>query len=131
MSLEQRVQRLESHFDSLDGAVRSLIKITGETHKIILENQKENRLRFQQIERRLDMQDKEIAALKADVSVLKSDVSALTKATFAGFKRSDEQLNEFKLETRERFDQLDAFKLETRERFDQLEMLIRQCIPAN
>ena len=69
MSLEARVEQLESHFDSLDSAVRSLIKITGETHQIVLENQRENRLRFQQIDQRfqqidqrLDQQDRVVAA---------------------------------------------------------------------
>ena len=61
MSLEARVESLESHFDSLDSAVRSLVKITGETHQIILENQRENRLLFQQIELRLSQQDHVIA----------------------------------------------------------------------
>ncbi|WP_263081117.1 hypothetical protein [Endozoicomonas sp. Mp262] len=84
MGLEKRVERLESNFDSLDGAVRNLIKITGETHQIIQENQRENRIRF-------DQHDRDIASLKGDVADLKRGLSALTAATFAGFKRCDEQ----------------------------------------
>ena len=99
MGLEKRVKQLESHFDSLplDSAVRSLIKITGETHQEILatrqemrEYQQENRLRFAQ-------QDREITELK-------SAVVALSEATHAGFRRSDEKT-------------------------DQLELLIRQLLP--
>lgn len=99
MSLEARVEQLESHFDSLDSAVRSLIKITAETHQVVLENQRENRLRFQQVDQRLDQQDRKI--------------DALTDATYAGFKRSDEQ------------------HAETQERINQLELLIRQALPGN
>ena len=110
MSLEARVEQLESHFDSLDNAVRSLIKITGETHQIVLENQRENRLKFQQIEQRFDQQER-----RADK--LESAIAALAEATHAGFKRADEQHNEV--------------VKETRERFDQLELLIRQSLPNN
>ncbi|MCW7552614.1 hypothetical protein NX722_08110 [Endozoicomonas gorgoniicola] len=106
MGLEARVDRLESHFDALDGSVRSLISITGDTHQEILatrqemrEYQRENRIRFDQQERRMDK--------------LESSINALTDATLAGFKRSDEQHEE------------------TRERFDQLELLIRQSFPKN
>ena len=99
MSLEVRVEQLESHFDSLDSAVRSLIKITGDTHQIVLDNQRENRLRFQQIEQRFDQQDREITELR-------SSLAALIDATHAGFKRSDEKI-------------------------DQLELLIRQSLPTN
>ena len=62
MSLEARVESLESHFGSLDSAVRSLIKITSETQQIVLENQRENRLHFQQVEQRLSQQDRVIAS---------------------------------------------------------------------
>ena len=99
MALEARVEHLESHFDSLDSAVRSLIKITGDTHQEIVatrqemrEYQQENRLRFAQQDR--------------DTTELKRAVSALTEATHAGFKRSDEKI-------------------------DQLELLIRQSLPGN
>ncbi|MTI13063.1 hypothetical protein, partial [Sansalvadorimonas verongulae] len=68
MELEARVKRLESHFDSLDGAVRSIIKVTAETHKEILATRQEMRTRFA-------LQDGEIADIKGDVSVLKGDVS--------------------------------------------------------
>ncbi len=57
MSLEARVTSLEDKFETLDNAVRNLIKITSETHQVVLENQRENRIRF-------DQQDREIAVLK-------------------------------------------------------------------
>ncbi|MTI14615.1 hypothetical protein [Sansalvadorimonas verongulae] len=124
MSLEARVEQLESHFDSLDSAVRSLVKITGETHQEILatrqemrEYQQENRLRFAH-------HDREISGVKADVS-------ALAEAMLAGFKKSDEQHNEFVKETRERFDQQDRRFDQQDRRFDQLELLIRQSLPKN
>ncbi|WP_448218326.1 hypothetical protein [Endozoicomonas sp. 2B-B] len=47
MSLEHRVEKLESHFESRDNAVHRFIEITGETQKIVLENQRENRLMFE------------------------------------------------------------------------------------
>ena len=80
MTAEARVERLESRFDSLDSAVRSLIKITGETHPIMLKNLRENRLEFQQVGQRFDQQDR------------KTD--ALMEATFAGFIRPDEARSE-------------------------------------
>ncbi|WP_422139674.1 hypothetical protein [Endozoicomonas sp. ALC020] len=43
MSLGHRVERLESHFESLDNAVHRFVQITGETQKIVLENHRENR----------------------------------------------------------------------------------------
>ncbi len=99
MSLEVRIEQLESHFDSLDSAVRSLIEITGDTHQEILatrremrEYQQENRLRFAQHDREL--------------SEIKAAIGALTEATYAGFKRSDEKI-------------------------EQLELLIRQHLPNN
>ena len=57
MSVEARVELLETHFDSLDSAVRSLIKITGKTHQEILATRLEMRTRFSQ-------QDSEMAELK-------------------------------------------------------------------
>ncbi|WP_257276248.1 MULTISPECIES: hypothetical protein, partial [unclassified Endozoicomonas] len=71
----------------------------GDTHQEILatrremrEYQKENRLRFAQRDREL--------------SEIKATIAALTEATHAGFKRSDEKI-------------------------DQLELLIRQRLPNN
>ncbi|WP_257292622.1 hypothetical protein, partial [Endozoicomonas sp. ONNA1] len=75
MSLQHRAERLESHFESLDNAVHRLIEISGETQKIVLENQRENRLRIAQHDREL--------------SEIKAAIGALTEATLAGFKRSD------------------------------------------
>lgn len=92
MSLEHRAQRLESYFESLDNAVHRLIEITGETQKIVMENQRENRLCFAQRDREL--------------SEIKTAIGALTEATHAGFKRSDEKI-------------------------EQLELLIRQRLPNN
>lgn len=89
MSLEKRVERLESHFDSLDSAVRSLIKITGETHQIVLENQRENRIRFDQQDRRMEK--------------MESSITALAEATHTGFERVDERLDQHD----KRFDQLE------------------------
>ncbi len=54
MSLEYRVEKLESHFESLDNAVHRLIEITGETQKIVLENQRENRLMFERQDRKIE-----------------------------------------------------------------------------
>ena len=96
MSLEARAEQLESHFDSLDNAVRSLIKITGETHQIVLENQRENRIRFDQQDRRMEK--------------LESAVNALADATHAGFKRSDEQ----HAETQEQIKQLELLIRQSR-----------------
>ena len=126
------MERLESQFESLDGAVRSIIKITGETHQVILETrqemreyQQENRLRFAQQDKRFDQQDKRFDQQDKrfdqqdkrfdqhdkrfdqqdkEIAGLKASISALTEATFAGFKRSDE-------------------------RSDQIELLIRQLLP--
>ncbi|WP_257281774.1 MULTISPECIES: hypothetical protein [unclassified Endozoicomonas] len=92
MSLQHRAERLESHFESLDNAVHRLIEISGETQKIVLENQRENRLRIAQHDREL--------------SEIKAAIGALTEATLAGFKRSDEKI-------------------------EQLELLIRQRLPNN
>ncbi|UYM15281.1 hypothetical protein [Endozoicomonas euniceicola] len=89
MGLEARVERLESHFEALDSAVRSLINITGDTHQEILATRQEMRTRFAQ-------QDRELAGIKADVS-------ALAEAMLAAFKRSDEQRGE----TQERINQLE------------------------
>ena len=63
MGLEQRLESPESHFDTLDSAIRSLIKITGDTHQIVLENQQENRLRFQQIDKRFDKIEETLAVI--------------------------------------------------------------------
>ena len=100
MSLEARVTLLENKFETLDDAVRSLIKITGETHRVVLENQRENRIRF-------DQQDRELAALKE--LVLIHD------------KRFDQQDRELAA--------LKEHALAHDKRFDQLEFLIRQLLP--
>ncbi len=89
MSLEARVEKLESHFDSLDSAVRNLIKITGDTHQEILATRQEMRTRFAQ-------QDRELAGVKADIS-------ALAEAMLAGFKRTDEKIDRLELLIRQRF----------------------------
>ena len=119
MSLEKRVEQLESHFDSLDSAVRSLIKITADTHREILatrqemrEYQQENRLRFAQLEQenrlrfaQLEQENRlRFAQLESELSEAKAVTAALTEATHAGFKRTDEKI-------------------------DQLELLIRQLLP--
>ncbi|WP_257283060.1 hypothetical protein [Endozoicomonas sp. SESOKO1] len=103
MSLEARVEKLESHFDSLDSAVRNLIKITGDTHQEILATRQEMRIRFAEQDRRFDQQDREISTFKSDVTVLKSNVAALTEAVLAGFRRSDEKTDQLELLIRQRF----------------------------
>ena len=115
MSLEHRVERLESQFDALDSAVRSLMHIVGETHQMMLENQRENRIRFDQQDRKIEEVDRKVEVLDEKVEVLAKDVSdikttqaAMIDATFAGFKRSDEQ------------------HAETLAQIKQLELLIRQ-----
>ena len=120
MSLEARVTSLENKFETLDDAVRNLIKITGETHQILLENQRENRIRFDQQDCRMDR--------------LESAIATLAEATHAGFKRVDERLEQHD----QRFDQVDKrFDLidqrfgQVDKRFDQLELLIRQSRPTN
>ena len=106
MSLEARVKKLEEHHKQMDANLHSLVKVTAEIKNIALTNQH-------------------------DIAGLKSAVAALAEATHSGFKKADEQHNEFVKETRERFDQFETRfdKLETR--FDQLELLIRQLIPNN
>ncbi|WP_257276167.1 hypothetical protein, partial [Endozoicomonas sp. SESOKO4] len=94
------------HFESLDNAVHRLIEITGETQKIVLENQRENRLRFDKIEKHLGEHDKRFDQHDRELSNIKAAIGALTEATHAGFKRSDEKI-------------------------DQLELLIRQRLPNN
>ena len=89
MGLEARVERLESHFDALDSAVRSLITITGETHQIVLENQRENRLKFQQIDNRFEQIDNRFEQIEQRLS------------------QQDHVIAANQQETRERFDQLE------------------------
>ncbi|WP_257280975.1 MULTISPECIES: hypothetical protein [unclassified Endozoicomonas] len=121
MLLEARVERLESHFDSLDSAVRSLIKITGDTHQEILATRQEMRTRFTQQDQKMRTQFAEqdqkmrtqFAEQDQKIAGVKADVSALAEAMLAGFKRSDEQ------------------HAETREQVRQLELLIRQRLPSN
>ena len=92
MSLEARVEKLEEQHKQMDANLNSLVKVTAEIKNICMANQH-------------------------DIVNLKSSVAALAEATHAGFKRVDEQHNEF--------------VKETRERFDQLELLIRQSIASN
>ena len=92
MSLEVRVEKLEEHHKQMDENLHSLVKVTAEIKNICMANQH-------------------------DIAGLKASISALAEAAHAGFKRSDEQHNEF--------------VKETRERFDQLELLIRQALPTN
>ncbi len=87
--IEVRVTSLEDKVETLDDAVRNLIKITGETHQIVLENQRENRIRFDQQDQRMDR--------------LESAIATLAEATHAGFKRADERFDQHD----KRFDQLE------------------------
>ncbi|WP_257282187.1 hypothetical protein [Endozoicomonas sp. ISHI1] len=70
MSLEHRVERLESRFESLDNAVHRFVQITGETQKIVLENQRENRLMFARIEKRLDEHDKRFDKIEDTLTII-------------------------------------------------------------
>ena len=70
MSLEARVERLESHFDSLDSAVRNLINITGETHQEILATRQEMRTRFAQQDKRFDQQDKRFDKIEDTLAII-------------------------------------------------------------
>ncbi|MGI9273964.1 MAG: hypothetical protein ACR2PT_03775 [Endozoicomonas sp.] len=120
MSLEARVDILESKVRNQDDDMHSLAKVVAEIKNITLANQH-------------------------DIAGLKASIAALAEATLAGFKRVDarfkevdarfEQVDakidrvhkdmaEFKQENRERFEQVDA-------RFDQLELLIRQRFPSS
>ena len=92
MSLEARVEKLEEHHKQMDANLHSLVKVTAEIKNISMANQH-------------------------DIAGLKSAIGALAEATHVGFRKSDEQHNEF--------------VKETRERFDQLELLIRQLLPKN
>ncbi|MGI9275327.1 MAG: hypothetical protein ACR2PT_10845, partial [Endozoicomonas sp.] len=98
------VERLESHFDSLDSAVRSLITITGETQKILLETRQEMCNRFEQVDRRLDQHDQRFDQHDRRFDQQDRKIDALTEAMLAGFKHADQ-------------------------RADQLELLIRQLLP--
>ncbi|WP_422136113.1 hypothetical protein [Endozoicomonas sp. ALD040] len=139
MSLEVRLEKLETQHRNLDADVHSLARVCADIKNIALTNQHD------------------IAGLKLDVSGVKTDlagvkacIAALTEATHAGFKRADEQHNEFVRETRQRFDEHDKRfdehdkrfdehdkrfdEVDRRfdkvdERFDRLELLIRQRIP--
>ncbi|MGI9282881.1 MAG: hypothetical protein ACR2PX_25065 [Endozoicomonas sp.] len=92
MLLEARVEKLEEQHKQMDENLHSLVKVTAEIKNICMSNQH-------------------------DIATVRASISALADATHAGFKRADEQHNEF--------------VKESRERFDQLELLIRQSIPSN
>ena len=92
MSLEARVEKLEEHHGQMDANLHSLVKVTAEIKNFSMANQH-------------------------DIAGVKSAIAALAEATHAGFKKADEQHNEF--------------VKETRERFDQLELLIRQFLSSN
>ena len=106
MSLEARVDVLERKHAALDADVHSLVRVVADIKNMVLENQKENRERF-------DHQDREIAVLKNDVSTIKGNLAALAEATLAGFKRVDEE------------------QAATRNDIAALELLIRQRLPKN
>ncbi|MCW7555675.1 hypothetical protein NX722_24215 [Endozoicomonas gorgoniicola] len=102
MSVEARLEKLETQHKQLDANQHSLAKVCADIKTIALTNQHD------------------IAGLKVDVAGVKSDLAALTQATLAGFKRNDEQHEE----TRQEIAELNR-------RFDQLELLIRQSLPSN
>ncbi len=108
MSLELRVERLESHFESLDNAVHRLIEITGETQKIVLENQRETRLMFER-------QDRKIEAYQSENR----------KRFDQHDKRFDQHDKRFDQHDK-RFDQLDKRLDQHDERFDQLDKRLDQ-----
>ena len=126
-SVEERLDKLEQQHKNLDADLHSLAKVCADIKNIALTNQH-------------------------DIAGLKVNLSALAEATHAGFKRVDEQHNEFVQETRERFDNVDK-RFESVDqrfdnvdkrfesvdqrfdnmdkRFDQLELLIRQLHPSS
>lgn len=127
MSLESRVDKLETQVKILDENQHSLAKACADIKTIALTNQHD------------------IAGLKVDVAGVKSDIAALTEAMFAGFRKADEQHNALVKEVRDnqkenrerfelmetRFDRMEKRFDRQEERFDQLELLIRQSLPKN
>ena len=138
MSVETRLDNLESQHKQIDANQHSLAKICADIKNIALTNQHD----IASLKVDVAGIKTDIGGLKTDIHGVKACIAALAEATHAGFRRTDEQHNElvqevreFKQETRERFDRLEQetreFKQETRERFDQLELLIRQSLPSN
>nr|MDT0250645.1 hypothetical protein [Endozoicomonas sp.] len=86
-------RRWNTNCDTLDSAVRELMKITAGTHEVIKERtemrkyQQENRLRFSQ-------HDREISEVKTKTAItaLTTTVTAIAEATHAGFRRTDEKM---------------------------------------
>ena len=83
MSLEFRVEKLESSHQNLDHAVRGLIKIVGGTHEVVIlilkeqmEFRKQVEHRFVEVYRRFDHQDKRFDKI---VETLVQIVSLLSK----------------------------------------------------
>ena len=95
MSLEARVEKLEEHHKQMDASLHGLARVCADIKNIALANQHD------------------IAAVKSDVGGLSACVKALADATHAGFKRTDEKIEQLEV------------------RFDQLELLIRQSLPKN
>ncbi|PJE78772.1 Chromosome partition protein Smc [invertebrate metagenome] len=124
-SLETRVSILEGKCETMFQTVQHLAEIVTETHQIMLENQRENRLRFQQMDKRFDQLERRMDSLEQRMDKLEqrmdkveqrmdhleqrveqntASIAALAEATYAGFKRTDEKI-------------------------DHLELLIRQLLP--
>ena len=103
MHLETRVEKLEEHHKQMDTCTHGLARTCADIKNIALTNQHD------------------IATVKSDISNLSTNLKALTDATHAGFRRADEQHNEFVKETREHFDQLETRLDQFGVRFDQFE----------
>ena len=131
MSIESRLDNLEEKYRNHDADLHSLARVCADIKNIALTNQHD-----------IAGVKVDVAGLKTDIAGIKKDsaetkacIAALAEATYAGFKRTDEKIDQLeqKLDTRtdqidERIDKLEA-KFDTR--FDQLDLLIRQLHPSN
>ena len=118
MSVEVRLGKLEAQHKNLDANQHSLARVCADIKNIALTNQHD----IAGVKTDVACMKTDIVCMKTDIAGLKGCIAALTEATHAGFKRTDERHDELVKEVRE-------FKQETRERFDQLELLIRQLLP--
>ncbi len=82
MGLEKRVEVLDAHFESLDGAVHDLLEVTKNTHNLVKNFQLENRQRFDQIDKRFEQIDKRFEQKGKDMAEFKAEV----RSEFADLK---------------------------------------------
>ncbi len=150
MNIETRIGVLEESHKNLDADVHSLARVIADIKNIVLTNQHDIaglKIDVAGVKKDISSVKSDVTYVKSDVTYVKSDVTglkscvaALAEATCAGFQRADEQLNDFKQETRERFnvydkqfdsidkrfDSVDQRFDSVDKRFDQLELLVRQ-----